>query len=203
MVFSTAFHPLDSALGDFWEHMVEAANSTSVKYSVVINPASGPGEEAIDDYTQGIYRLWNAGIEVRLCMNLEPLALHFCALEDSCGRASSFLFHRRSWSSESKENGSRCNPTSEAEHPIPLRYNENMAGRTATSPIKEALSVTRSDMNQKVFLTFPPTFTYPPPFTRISSPPGYLGALLCSYWIWGNGDRQCNSGHRQVPRALP
>lgn len=50
--------------------MVEAglaANATSlVQISAVVNPNSGPGEVAEDNYTQGIYRLWNAGVEVRV-----------------------------------------------------------------------------------------------------------------------------------------
>lgn len=53
-------------LGDFWTHMVDAAQNTTVSYSVVINPNSGPGEVAEDAYTQGIYDLWNADIEVRI-----------------------------------------------------------------------------------------------------------------------------------------
>lgn len=45
--------------------MVDAAQNTTVSYSVVINPNSGPGDVAEDVYTQGIYDLWNVGIEVR------------------------------------------------------------------------------------------------------------------------------------------
>lgn len=44
--------------------MVDAAQNTTVQYSVAINPNSGPGDLAEDAYTQGMANLTAAGIEV-------------------------------------------------------------------------------------------------------------------------------------------
>ncbi|CAM9952037.1 unnamed protein product [Ectocarpus sp. 12 AP-2014] len=52
--------------GEFWSLMVEAAQNTTVSYSVVINPSSGPGDSAEEAYTTGITELLNVGVEV-LC----------------------------------------------------------------------------------------------------------------------------------------
>ncbi|CAM9733289.1 unnamed protein product, partial [Ectocarpus fasciculatus] len=50
----------------FWSLMVEAAQNTTVSYSVVINPSSGPGDSAEEAYTTGITELLDVGVEV-LC----------------------------------------------------------------------------------------------------------------------------------------
>eukprot|EP00903_Cladosiphon_okamuranus_P011147 g10521.t1 len=46
--------------------MVEAGHSSTVSFSVVINPNSGPGDSSEDGYTTGMTELVNAGVEV-LC----------------------------------------------------------------------------------------------------------------------------------------
>lgn len=53
--------------GDFWGHMVEAAQNSTVSYSVVINPNSGPGDLPEEAYTTGLTDLVNAGVEVGGC----------------------------------------------------------------------------------------------------------------------------------------
>lgn len=50
--------------------MVEAGRDKAVSYSVVINPNSGPGYEVNDLYQQGMYDLWDAGVEVRNVMTM-------------------------------------------------------------------------------------------------------------------------------------
>lgn len=57
--------------GDFWNHMVEAGQNSTVSLSVVINPNSGPGDSAEDEYSTGITDLTNAGVEVR-CGQVVP-----------------------------------------------------------------------------------------------------------------------------------
>lgn len=62
--------------GEFWSHIVESAQNTTVSYSVVINPSSGPGDSAEDAYTTGINELLGVGVEVCLLFFLRhPLLL--------------------------------------------------------------------------------------------------------------------------------
>ena len=50
----------------FWDQMVSASANSTVDYSVVINPGSGPGAFSEDVYTNGMVDLLDAGVEV-LC----------------------------------------------------------------------------------------------------------------------------------------
>lgn len=59
--------------GDFWNHMVNATQNSTVSYSVVINPNSGPGDAAEEVYTTGIDDLINAGVEVGVCVDASNL----------------------------------------------------------------------------------------------------------------------------------
>lgn len=71
----------------FWEHMVSSSYNTTVNYSVVINPNSGPGEYSEEEYTNGMIDLKKAGVEV-LCY--VPTGFGVTDVDDVCSDIDSY-----------------------------------------------------------------------------------------------------------------